>query len=222
MEIGRGCRAWSHYFCSTVPVFSLQACQGVQSRHTSERKPPSTWRVAADNANSIKGLRLKLWRESFSAPSIHTWGMPVTHLDHCELLGINFVSNYVFEKTLESLLDCKEIQPVHPKGDQSWIYIRRTNAEAECPILWPPDAKSQLIGKVLEGGKDRRQEERGWDGWMASLTRWTWVWVSSRRWWKTGKPGMLQSMGSQRVRHDWVAEWQQQQSPKFPSHNPFI
>ena len=67
----------------------------------------------------------------------------------------------VLEKTLESPLDWKEIQSVHPKGDQSWVFIGRTNAEAETPILWPPDVKSWLIGKDPDPGKDWRQEERG-------------------------------------------------------------
>ena len=67
----------------------------------------------------------------------------------------------VFEKTLESPLDCKEIQPVHPKGDQSWVFIGRTDVEAETPILWPPDAKSWLIGKDPDAGKDWGQEEKG-------------------------------------------------------------
>ena len=69
-------------------------------------------------------------------------------------------STVVLEKTLESPLDCKEIQPVHPKGNQSWIFIGRTDAEAETPILWPPDAKSRLIRKDPDGRKDRRQEEK--------------------------------------------------------------
>ena len=67
----------------------------------------------------------------------------------------------VLETTLESPLDCKEIQPVHPKGDQSWIFIGRTDAEAETPILWPPDAKSWLIWKDPDAGKDWGQEEKG-------------------------------------------------------------
>ena len=67
----------------------------------------------------------------------------------------------VLEKTLESSLDCKEIKPVNPKGNQSWILIERTKAEVEALILWPPDAKSQLIGKDPDGGKDRRQKEKG-------------------------------------------------------------
>ena len=118
----------------------------------------------------------------------------------------------VFKKTLESLLDCKEIQSINPKGNQSWIFIGRTDAEAETPILWPLDAKNWFIGKDPDAGKDWRWEEKGmtgWDGWMASLTRWTWVWVSSGSWWWIGKPGMLQSMGSQRVRHDWATGQQQ-------------
>ena len=67
----------------------------------------------------------------------------------------------VLEKTLESPLDYKEIQPVHPKGDQSWVFIGRTDAEAETPILWPPDAKKWLIGKDPDAGKDWGQEEKG-------------------------------------------------------------
>ena len=112
----------------------------------------------------------------------------------------------VLEKTLESPLGWKEIQPVHPEGNQSWIAFGRTDTEAETPILGPPDAKNWLIGKrpwcwerLKPGGEG---DDRGWDGWMASLTQWTWVWVGSRSWWWTGKPGMLQSMGLQRVRHD--------------------
>ena len=67
----------------------------------------------------------------------------------------------VLEKTLESSLDLEEIQPVHPKGKQSWIFIGRTDAEAETPILWPPDVKNWLIWKDLDAGKDRSGEEKG-------------------------------------------------------------
>ena len=84
----------------------------------------------------------------------------------------------VLEKTLESSLDCKEIQPVHPKGNQSCIFIERTDAEAETPILRPPDVKNWLTAKDPDAGEDWRQEEKGmtgWDGWMASPTQWTWV-----------------------------------------------
>ena len=80
-------------------------------------------------------------------------------------------------------LDFKEIKPVKPKRNQPWIFIGRTDAEA--PILWQRDAKSQVTGKDPDAGKDWGQEEKGvmgWDGWIASLTQWTWVWASSRKW----------------------------------------
>ena len=180
----------------------------------------------------------------------------------------------VLEKTLASPLDCKEIQPVHSEGDQPWDFFGRNDAKAETPVLWEPHAKSWLIGKDSDAGRDWVQEEkgtredemagwhhwldghksewtlevgdgygglaccdswgckesdmteelnwtelnwclerlkaggerddRGWDSWMASLTWWTWVWISSGSWWWIEKPGVLQSMGLQRVRHDWV------------------
>jgi len=108
-----------------------------------------------------------------------------------------------------SPLDCKEVQPVHSKGDRSWVFIGRTDAKAETPALWPPQVKSWHIGKDScweELGEGGEGEDRGWDGWMASPTQWTWVWVNSKSWWWTGGPGMLRFMGSQRVRHDWATE----------------
>ena len=115
----------------------------------------------------------------------------------------------VLEKTLESPWDYKEIKPVKPKGNQSWIFIGRTVSEAETPVLWPPDTKNWwLIGKDPDAGKDWRQEEKRttedemvvWHHWL------NWVWIGFRSWWWTGRPGVLQSMGLQRVRHDWVTE----------------
>ena len=115
----------------------------------------------------------------------------------------------VLEKTLESPLDYKKIQPVHAKGDQSWVFIGRTDAEAETNTLaiWCEELTHwkrlwcwEGLGAVGEG------DDRGWDVWMASLTRWTWVWVNSGRWWWTGRLGLLRFMGSQRVGHDWATE----------------
>ena len=102
-----------------------------------------------------------------------------------------------------------------PKGNQFWIFIGRTDAETETPILWPPDGKSRLIWKdpVLKDKAGREDGDRGWDGWMASLTQWTCVWASFRKWWWTGKPCVLQSMGYQRVKDNWVTEL-----TKFISH----
>ena len=114
----------------------------------------------------------------------------------------------VLEKTLESPLDCKEIQPVHPKGDKSWVFIGRSDVELKLQyfghLMQRADSfeKTLMLGKI-EGG---RRGDRGWDGWMASLTRWTWVWVGSGSWWWTGRPGVLQLVESQRIGHDWVTE----------------
>ena len=110
----------------------------------------------------------------------------------------------VLEKTPESLLDCREIKPVHPKGNQSWIFIGRADVEAETPTLWPPDVKSWLIWKDPDAGKDWEQGKKGMT--EDEMVEWTWVWGNSGSWWWTGRPGVLQSMGSQRVGHDWATE----------------
>ena len=116
----------------------------------------------------------------------------------------------VLEKTLESPLDYKKIQLVHPKGNQSWIHIGRTDAEAETLntlATWCKELthwKRPWCWERLKAGGEG--DNRGWDGWMALPTRWTWVWVNSGSWWWTGSPGVLQSMGSQRVGHDWASE----------------
>ena len=106
---------------------------------------------------------------------------------------------------LASPLDCKKIKPVNCKGNQSWIFIGSTDAEAETPILWPPDGRTGSFEKTLMLGKTeagREGDNRGWDGWIASPTQWTWVWVKSGSWWWTGRPGVLQSSlsDSKRVR----------------------
>ena len=115
----------------------------------------------------------------------------------------------VLEKSLQRPLDCNRIKPDHPKGNQSWIsleglmlqvklqysgHLMRRAGCQKSPWCWE---------RLREGGEG---DNRGSDGWMVSLTQWTWVWVSSRSWWWTGKPGVLQSVGSQRVGHDWGTE----------------
>ena len=119
----------------------------------------------------------------------------------------------VLEKTLESPLDCEEIQSVHPKGNQSWIFIGRTDAEAETPIPWPPDAKNRLVGKDPDAGKDWSQEEK--ETTKGEIVEWhhrfyghEFEQAPSSSWWWTGRPrpDVLQSMRLQRVRHDWVTE----------------
>ena len=85
------------------------------------------------------------------------------------------------------------------------IFFGRNDAKAETPVLWPPHAKKRLW--CWEGlGAGGEGDDRGWDGWMPSLTRWMWVWVNSGSWWWTGRPGVLYFMGSQRVGHNWATE----------------
>ena len=117
----------------------------------------------------------------------------------------------VLEKSLEGPLDCKEIQPVHPKEDQSvlgvhckdwcWSWNSNTLATSSEELThWKRLWCWEGLGAGGEG------DDRGWGGWMASLTRWTWVWVNSGSWWWTGRPGVLRFMGLQRIGHNWVTE----------------
>ena len=113
-----------------------------------------------DNEERYTGDKVP-YSQSYGFSNSHVW---MWELDHEEgwALKIWCFQTVVLEKTLESPLGCKEIQPVHPKGDQSWVFIGRTDdVEAKTPVLWPPDAKSKLIGKDPDAGKDWKQEEKG-------------------------------------------------------------
>ena len=141
-------------------------------------------------------------------PSSHVWMWKLDHKESWAPKNLCFWT-VVLEKTFESPLDCKEIQPVNPKGrsvlsihwkDQCWSWNYNTLA------TW---CEKLTYWKTPDAGKDWGREEKGmteWDDWMASPTQWTWVWVNAGSWWWTGNPGVLQSMGSQRVRHNWVTE----------------
>ena len=104
----------------------------------------------------------------------------------------------------------KEIQPVHPKRDKSWVFIGRTDVEAETPntlATWYKELthlKRPWCWERLRAGGEG--DDRGWAGWIASPTQWTWVWVNPWSWWWTGMPGVLWFLGSQRVRQDWATE----------------
>ena len=108
----------------------------------------------------------------------------------------------VLEKTLESPLDCKEIQAVHPKGDESWVFFGRNDANLKLQYFGHLMQRADALEKTLMlGGIGGR-----WDGWMALPTWWMWVWVNSGSCWWTGRPGVLRFMGSQRVVDDWATE----------------
>ena len=116
--------------------------------------------------------------KGYGFSSGHAWMWELDYQESWALKNRCFWS-VALEKTLESPLDCKEIQPGHPKGDQSWIFIERTDAEAETPVLWPPHVKNWLIEKDPDAGRDWGQEEKGTTedemvGWH-HLTQWTWV-----------------------------------------------
>ena len=133
-------------------------------------------------------MRVGLWRK-LSAKAL----MPL----NCAVGEDSWESPWTARRSNQSIF--KEISP-------EYSLEGLTDAEAETPILWPPIVKNWLIGKDPDAMKDWRWEEKGmtgWDGWMASPTQWTWVWASSRSWWWTGKPGMLQSMESQ----SWTGLW---------------
>ena len=148
--------------------------------------------------------------QSYGFSSSHVWAWELYYKESWVLKNWCFWT-VVLEKSLESPLDCKEIQLVHPKGNQSWIFIGRTDVEAETPISWLTVVKNWLIGKDPDAGKDWRQDKKGMTEdeivGIASPTWWTWVWVSSGNWWWTGGPVMLQFMWLQKVRHDWSLDW---------------
>ena len=115
----------------------------------------------------------------------------------------------VLKKTLESPLDWKEIKPVFPKGNSSGIFIGSTDSEGETLIFGHLMWRSDSLEKTLMLGNSESESRRGWQSPTQSPTQWTWAWPSPRIWWCTGMPGMLQSMGSQKVGHHWVTDLQE-------------
>ena len=149
--------------------------------------------------------------QGYGFSSNHVWMWELYYKESWVLKNWCFWS-MVLEKTLESPLDCKEIQAIHPWGDQSWVFIGRTDAEAETPILWPLDVKSWLIGKDPDTRKGWGQDEKGAEGdvWMASLIQWTWTQANSGRY--GGQRSLVCcSPRGRRVGHDLATEKQQKQ-----------
>ena len=136
--------------------------------------------------------------QSYGFSSSHVWMWELDYKERWAPMNWCFWT-VVLEKTLESPLDCKEIKPVNPKGNQLWIFIGKTDAEAEAPVLWRPEAKSLLIGNDPDAGKNWGQEKKGmtedkmagWHHWLNEHG-----FKQTRKQWRTGKPGVLKSMGS--------------------------
>ena len=154
-----------------------------------------------------------LYGQSYAFSSTH---VQIWELDHKEGWALKnwYFWTVVLEKTLEHPLDCKEIKPVNPKGNQPWIFTRKDwcwSWSSSILATWCEELTHWKIPSCWErlraGGEG---DDRGWDGWMASPIQRTWVWASSRRRRWTGRPGVLQCMGSQSVGHDWRTEQQQQ------------
>ena len=143
----------------------------------------------------------------------HVW---MGELDYKESWAPNnwWFWTVVLEKPLESPLDCKEIQPAHSKGDQSWVFIGRTDEKLKLQyfghLMQRVDSLERpWCGERLRAGGEG--DDRGRDGWMASLTQWTWVWVDSRSWWWTGRPGVHGVAKSQ----TWLSNWTELNEHKF-------
>ena len=153
-----------------------------------------------------------LYSQNCSYSISHVWMWELDHKESWALANWCF-QIVVLEKTLENPLDCKEIKPVNPKGNQPWIFIRRTDGWSwssntlatwcKEPTHWKRPWCWERLRASGEGGN------RGWDRWMASPIQWTWIWANPERQWRTEEPAMLQSMGSQRVGYDLVTEQQQ-------------
>ena len=171
-----------------------------------EQKLWKTWEHIKKQRHYVadKGLS----SQSYVFSSSHVWMWELDYKESWSQKNWCFWT-VVLEKTLESPLDCKEIQSVHPKGDQSrmhwkdWCWSWNSNNLVTCCEELTHLKRPWCWERLKAGGEG---DDRGWDGWMASLTRWTWVWVNSGSWWWTGRPGVLRFMGSQRVGHDWVTE----------------
>ena len=174
------------------------------------KKVRRNWSLKIDSIEETFSLQKGPFSQGYSFSSGHVRMWELDYKESWEPKNWCFWT-MVLEKILESPLDSKEIQPVHPKGDQSWVFIGRTDFEAETPILWPPDAKSWLFWKDPDTGKDWGQEEKGTTedemvGWHHRLNGHEFGWTPGVGDGQGGLACCVRSMRSQRVGHDWATE----------------
>ena len=208
----------THVSCLAGGFFTIELCfLGLQNHYRWWLQPWNykmfaPWKKSYDQPRQhIKKQRHHFtdkgpYSQSYGFSSSHVWMWELDHEEGWVLMNWCLLT-VVLEKTLESPLDNKEIQPVNPKGTQSWIFIGRTDAEAETLVLWPPDAKNWLIGKDPDAAKDWGHKEKKRMKWLDGITNsMDIVWANSGREWRTEKPGMLQSMGLRIIGHNLAIE----------------
>ena len=198
--MGKQLKQWKVLFCWSPK--SLQIVTAAMKLKKKKKKHLLLGRKAMTQLDNILKIRyITLWQsfysQSYDFSNSHVWLWELDHKEGWAPQNWCFWT-VVLENTLESPFDCKKIKPVNPKGDQSWIFTGRVMLKLKlqyCGDLMRTDSpeKTMMLGNIEGGGEE---DERGWDGWMVSPTWWTWIWLSSRSWSWTGKPGVLQSIES--------------------------
>ena len=196
--MGNQWKQWETIFCGSKIIADGDCCHEIK-RHLLLGKKAMTNLDSILKSRDI-ALPTKVHLVKAMVFPVVMYGCESWTVKKAEHRRINALNCGVGEDSWDSLV-CEEIQPVHSKGDQSWVFIGRTNAKAETPKLWPLNVKSWVIWKDPNAGRDWGQEEKGTT--EDEMVGWQ---VNSRSWWWTGRPGMLLFMGSQRAGHGWVTE----------------